>query len=55
MEKVKYKNQFISAYCYCYGATRKKALEIFKNATVDYIIAVIESQKLDTHNAFFND
>ena len=55
MEKSKYKNQFLQAFCYCYGETKKCALETYKTATIEYITAVIESAKQDTHKAFYND
>ena len=55
MEKSKYKDKFIQAFCYCYGATKKRAMEVYKTATTEYITAVIESAKQDTHKAFYND
>lgn len=49
------KDAFISAYMYCYGATRAKAVEVYRKATSEYIDAVIESFQKDARDAFYND
>ena len=51
MEKI----QFIEAYCYCYGASKKRAQEVYKTADKGYISAIIESMKTDSKKAFYND
>ena len=48
-------NEFINAYCYCYGATKKEAKEVYKSASKQYIRAVIESFEQDSRKAFYED
>ena len=55
MNKSNYKNTFISAYIYCYGATKREAEKAYKNASINYIQAVIDSMKTDAKKAFYND
>lgn len=55
MNKSNYKNTFISAYMYCYGATKRDAEKAYKNANIEYIRAIIESLKNDAKSAFYND
>lgn len=49
------REKFIKAYCYCYGETKKKAAEVYRKATAEYIQAVIDSYDHDTRKAFYND
>lgn len=49
------KADFISAYCYAYGATKAQAGEVYKTASPDYIQAIIDSMKQDAKRTFYND
>ena len=52
---MKYKNikkDFVDAYMYCYGATKTAAIKAYKNATQEYIEAVIDSLKQDSKKSF---
>ena len=49
------KNDFINAFIYCYGSTRKDAEKAYKNATPEYIQAIIDSMKQDARGAFYQD
>lgn len=46
---------FINAYIYAYGATKKEAEKAYKAASVNYIKAIIEGYRQDTRKAFYND
>lgn len=46
---------FINAYCYTYGATKKEAEKTYKAASANYIKAIIEGYHQDTRKAFYND
>ena len=49
------KEKFVTAYTYCYGETIKRAREVFKSASTEYINAVIESFEHDSKLSFYND
>lgn len=49
------RDQFVTAFIYCYGGTRKEALKAYKNADTGYIKAVIASYYGDVKKAFYND
>ena len=49
------KADFISAYIYAYGATKKEAANVYKTASAAYISAVIDSQKHDATAAAYED
>lgn len=49
------KNDFITAYMYSYGATRKEAEKVWKNATPGYKAAIIDGWKAENKKAFYND
>lgn len=49
------KNDFIKAFCYCYGVSKKNALSVYKSASIKYIKAVIDSYNNDVKKAFYND
>lgn len=49
------KKLFIIAYCYTYGSTKKKAAEVCKTATPEYIAAIIEGFRQDSRAGFLND
>lgn len=50
-----YKNDFVKAYMYCYGSTKKEALQVFKTTNKKYQDAIIECFKHDARSAFYND
>lgn len=50
-----YKDDFIKAYIYCFGSTKKEALQVFKTTDKKYHNLVIESFKQDARKAFYND
>ncbi len=49
------KNDFISAYIYAYGSTKKEAEKAYKTASPEYIAAIIEGHKRDARAGFYND
>lgn len=49
------KSEFITAYCYSYGSTKKEAEKVYKAATPAYIAAVIESRRHDVKAAMYED
>lgn len=49
------KNDFIIAYCWMYGATKKDALKVYRTANKDYITAVVDGYKNNFKKAFYND
>ena len=49
------KKRFIDAFIYCYGGTRKEALNVYNSAGIEYIKAVIASYETDAKKAFLND
>ena len=49
------KRQFVIAYRELYGATYKQANEVWKNATCEYIIVVVESYLKTSNDCFYND
>lgn len=53
--KPRTETDFITAYCYCYGASRDKARKVYKTATRSYICAVIASFEKDVMSAFCDD
>lgn len=50
-----YKDDFVKAYIYCFGSTKKEALQVFKITDKKYQNAIIECFKHDVHSAFYND
>lgn len=56
MTKGKYtKQEFINAYKYAYGSTIKQAIEVWKNASEEYINAIVDGYKMDCRKAFYED
>lgn len=49
------KEDFIKAYVYMYGSTKKKALEVFKTADKSYISAIVYAFKRNAQAAFYED
>lgn len=49
------KRDFITAYCCCYGSTKKKAAQVYKETEKAYHIAIIEALKADGRKAFYQD
>ena len=49
------KEKFITAYCYCYGATKSQARKIYEIASQGFIEAVIESFEQDAKASAYND
>lgn len=50
-----YKDDFINAYIYAFGSTKKEALQIWKTTDAKYYNAIIEGFKNDVQSAFYND
>lgn len=50
-----YKNDFIKAYTYCYGSTKKEALQVWKITDTKYHNAIIEGFKNNVRSSFYND
>lgn len=50
-----YKDDFIKAYTYCYGGTKKEALQAFKTTNKKYQNAIIKCFKHDAQSAFYDD
>lgn len=49
------KTEFIIAYVYMYGSTKKAAEKVYKTADKQYISAIIDGFKQDAKIAFYND
>lgn len=49
------KNQFIIAYCSMYGASKKKAAQVYRESSEEYKKAIIEGFKAESTKAFYND
>jgi hypothetical protein len=49
------KAEFINAYIYSYGTTKKQAEKAYKEASAAYIAAIIDSYHQDARKAFYND
>ena len=49
------KTAFIDAYRAAYGATKKEAEKAYKEASADYIKAIIDGAKQEARKAFYND
>lgn len=49
------KAEFLTAYVYAYGTTKKQAEKAYKEASANYINAIIEGYHQDTRKAFYND
>lgn len=49
------KEDFIKAYIYMYGSTKKKALEVYNSTDKDYISAIIYAFKRNAKEGFYHD
>ena len=49
------KQEFIKAYMYQYGETKKKALEVYEDAYDSYITETIKEYKDECKKAFYED
>lgn len=49
------KQDFINAYIYLYGTSKKEAEKAYKNASKDYINEIINTFKNDAAKTFYND
>lgn len=49
------KYDFVTAYTYSYGSTKKEALQVWKTTDTKYHNAIIEGFKNDARSAFYND
>ena len=49
------KEDFIKAYTYMYGSTKKKAFEIYRTADKSYISTIVSAFKCDAQKTFYND
>ena len=48
-------NDFVKAYTWMYGTTKKKALEVFKTAHRDYVSSIIYAFKRNAKEGFYHD
>ena len=49
------REQFIEAYQWFFGSSKKEAIEAYKNSTKEYQAVIIEVWKRHLYNTFFND
>ena len=49
------KSEFLTAYCWAFGVTIKKATAAYKRATAAYKRAIVESYKYHTQQLFYFD
>lgn len=49
------KNEYIEVVMYCYGMTRKEALQYIRNATPETLEALMDGYKNECRKAFYND
>lgn len=49
------KQDFIKAFCYCFGSTKKEAERTYKTTTESYKQEVIKGYKQDARKAFTAD
>lgn len=50
-----FKSDFITAYCYAYGATKKAALQAWKISNDSYKREIIAGYKEECKKRFYND
>lgn len=48
-------NDFVKAYTWMYGTTKKKALEVFKTAHEDYVSSIIYAFRRNAKEGFYHD
>lgn len=48
-------NDFIAAYTWAYGETKKKAREVYKKANEEYKRAIIDEYKNNCRKVFYED
>lgn len=49
------KKEFIAAYRAIFGATKKKAIEVYKESSFEAILNIIKWYETQFHLAFYND
>ena len=49
------KDDFIAAYCYSYGATKKAALQAWKTSSNNYKKYLVDGYKMECKKGFYND
>lgn len=49
------KKQFLTAFCWLFGGSKRNAAEVYRNAAPDYITTIIECFQGNAARAFSED
>lgn len=49
------KEEFITAYCYSYGTTKKSALKAWNNSSSNYKQYIVDGYKMECKKNFYQD
>lgn len=49
------KQIFIKAYSYMYGEPKHIAEKVYRQVSPEYIAAIVEGMRMETHKAFYED